>query len=71
MEFQNGFMLREGQIIPSGFKQKKMVGEKTLLILNRVVYAHETQNLHLEYQCYIHVWNSDFRFGQTLTITLN
>lgn len=71
IEFHNVFMLKEGQIISLWFKQKKVVGGEILLILNIVVYAHNTQNLHLKNQCCIHVWNGDFSFGQPVAITLS
>lgn len=48
-----------------------VAGKETLLVLNVVIYAHKTQNLHLKNQCYIHVWNDDVSFDQTLTINLN
>lgn len=70
LEFHNAFILREDSVISLWFKQKSR-GEKALLILNTVVYAHKTQNLHLKNQCYIHVRNDDVSFGQTLTINLN
>lgn len=70
VEFSNAFMLREGSVISSWFKQKSG-GEKTLLVLNMLANAHKTQNLHLKDQCYICVWNGDGSFGQILTITLN